>query len=94
MSDQNKMLKDQRKKLDDDVRRNQRFVEILKGKAAKLNSEIDELVLRNSTAEQEMTTFRKSRETRMLEHDTLKLEVNKLKASLSSRSVNQPRYTN
>ena len=93
MSDQNKMLKDQRKKLDDDVRRNQRFVEILKGKAAKLNSEIDELVLRNSTAEQEMTTFRKSRETRMLEHDTLKLEVNKLKASLSSRSVNQPRYT-
>lgn len=86
VSDQNKMLKDQRKKLDDDVRRNQRFVEILKGKAAKLNSEIDELVLRNSTAEQEMTTFSKSRETRMLEHDTLKLEVNKLKASLSSRA--------
>merc|ERR1711939_191264 len=44
------------------------------------------LVLRNSTAEQEMTTFRKSREARMLEHDTLKLEVNKLKASLSSRA--------
>ena len=81
------MLKNQRKKLDDEVRRNQRTTVILQAEAAKLKSEIDELILRNSTAEQEMIGFRKTRETKMLEHDTLKLEVNKLKASLSSRSV-------
>merc|ERR1719281_971008 len=51
VNDQNKMLKNQRKKLDDEVRRNQRITETLRTKAAKLESEIDELTLRNSTAE-------------------------------------------
>ena len=87
MNDQNKMLKDQRKKLDDEVRRNQRFTVTLQAQATKLKSEIDELILRNSTAEQEMVGFRNARETKMLEHDTLKLEVNKLKTSLSSRCI-------
>merc|ERR1712224_923427 len=80
------MLKNQRKKLDDEVRRNQRFTVTLQAQATKLKSEIDELVLRNSTAEQEMVVIRNARETKMLEHDTLKLEVNKLKTSLSSRA--------
>merc|ERR1719453_668125 len=53
VNDQNKMLKNQRKKLDDEVRRNQRFTVTLQAQATKLKSEIDELVLRNSTAEQE-----------------------------------------
>lgn len=87
VNDQNKMLKNQRKKLDDEVRRNQRFTVTLQAQATKLKSEIDELVLRNSTAEQEMVGFRNARETKMLEHDSLKLEVNKLKTSLSSRYV-------
>lgn len=86
VNDQNKMLKTQRKKLDDEVRRNQRTTVTLTAAANKLKSEIDELILRNSTAEQEMTAFRKNRETKMLEHDTLKLEVNKLKSSLSTRA--------
>merc|ERR1712100_824461 len=86
VNDQNKMLKNQRKKLDDEVRRNRRTTVTLNAEAAKLKSEIDELILRNSTAEQEMTAFRKNRETKMVEHDTLKLEVNKLKVSLSTRA--------
>merc|ERR1711907_545482 len=86
VNDQNKMLKNQRKKLDDEVRRNQRLTVTLQAKATKLKSEIDELVLRNSTAEQEMVGFRNARETKMLEHDSLKLEVNKLKTSPSNRA--------
>merc|ERR1719230_1789548 len=78
VNEQNKMLKNQRKKLDDEVRRNQRFTVTLQAQATKLKSEIDELVLRNSTAEQEMVGFRNARETKMLEHDSLKSEIDEL----------------
>lgn len=86
VGDQNKMLKDQRKKLDNEVRRNKRTTEQMRAQHAKLSSDIAEITLRNSTAEKDLHVHKKERETKMVEHDTLKLELNKRKTILSGKA--------
>lgn len=83
---ENKMLSQQRKKLENELKKSERLTTTLTSQSEKINADITELTLRNSQAEKEMTALLGELEDRMITFDTAKLEIKKLKERLSAKA--------
>lgn len=83
---ENKMLSQQRKKLENELKKSERLTTTLTRNSEKINADITELTLRNSQAEKEMAALVGELEDRMITFDTAKLEIKKLKERLSAKA--------
>lgn len=83
---QNGMLVEQRKKLDNELRRSKWEQEKLTHDKATLDEAIAEMTLENSSIDKQLSTIKEQRDDRMVEHDVMKLELNRLKNALSTKT--------
>jgi len=83
---ENKMLVQQRKKLENELKKSDRLIVSLSADHEKITASITELTLKNSQAEKEMSSIITELEDRMITFDTAKLEIKKLKERLSSKA--------
>ena len=79
ITDEHKMLINSLKKLDEDLRAVDRKLNFTKAEKTKYTTFIEELTLENDMTYQDLNKISKSKEEVLVQHDTMKLEIKKIK---------------